>query len=213
MAAKKSAKKAHKKEMRRKHREEEKSKRKSDARRQNIIVGAALVGIVGLVIFVVIQTVNPANQPGTAVRSLGNEHISSIDQPHAPYNTVPPTSGPHLGGLANWGITENQVPDESQIHNLEDGGVILQYDCPDDCPELKDELTAFANEVLGNISIAGPSGEVHFILGPHTGIREASGGSPIALTAWGRYQYFDALDHEEMMTFISTYINRDHHVR
>lgn len=37
-----------------------------------------------------------AEPPGKFVPSLGNLHIPSPDYPHAPYNSDPPTSGPHL---------------------------------------------------------------------------------------------------------------------
>jgi hypothetical protein len=68
-----------------------------------------------------------SRQPGKEVESLGNEHIASIDAPHKPYNTDPPTSGPHVGSLAPWGVSQEPIPDELQVHNLEDGGVAIQY--------------------------------------------------------------------------------------
>src|SRR5579871_960806 len=43
-------------------------------------------------------------EPGTSVPSLGNEHIQSIESPHPPYNSKPPTSGPHVPFVARWGI-------------------------------------------------------------------------------------------------------------
>jgi hypothetical protein len=199
--------------MRRQRREEEKARRASESRRQNLLVGVALALIVLLVGFVLFQSFNPANQPGVAARSLGNEHLTAVDDPHIPYNTVPPTSGPHMGGLWSWGISEEQIADEWQVHNLEDGGVVLQYDCPDGCEELKTQLTIFANQVLTDPQFLSPAGNVHFILAPYDGIRAASGGKPIAMTAWGRYQYFDGFDREGMLAFIRAYINIDHHVR
>ncbi len=202
-----------KKELRRQRRQEEQERRARQARRQTLVVGGALVFIVLATGFFVFQALNPANQPGTFVQPQGNLHVGSVDEPHVPYNSVPPTSGPHMGGLWNWGISEEPIPDEWQVHNLEDGGVILQYDCPDNsCPELKAELTALAGQVLSDSSLASPRGEIHFILAPYTGIRAASGGKPIALTAWTRIQYFDTVDREAMLRFIRAHINVDHHV-
>src|SRR5262249_2246182 len=34
--------------------------------------------------------------PGEFVPSLGNDHIPTAETPHVPYNSDPPTSGPHL---------------------------------------------------------------------------------------------------------------------
>ncbi len=205
--------KTHKKEMRRQRREDEKVKRTRDSRKQTILVWGGLGIIILLTGFVVFQAVNPAGKPGTFVRDLGNFHISSVDESHVPYNSVPPTSGPHLPSLWKWGISTEQIADPAQVHNLEDGGVLLQYDCSDGCPALQAKLTDFANRILSDASLVNSrTGETHFILAPYAGIRQASGGKPIALTAWTRIQYFDDVDVDAMMNFVRAYINVDHHV-
>ncbi len=204
-----------KKEMRRKRRQEEKDRRARSARAQNLLVWGGLVVILAIAGLVVFQAINPAAQPGTAVLDQGNQHINSPDEVSSSiYNTVPPTSGPHMPNLAAWGISTQPIPDALQIHNLEDGGVLVQYDCPDGCPELEVQLTDFANEILNDPNLVHPTTRTtHFILAPYTGIRAASDGKPIALTAWTRIQYFDTVDREEMIRFIRAYINVDHHVR
>src|SRR3972149_7870686 len=68
-------------------------------------------------------------QPGEFIASLGNKHIENITDVHDPYNSIPPTSGTHVGGKAQWGISDSPIPDELQLHNLEDGGVVVQYNC------------------------------------------------------------------------------------
>ncbi len=77
--------------------------------------------------------------PGQSVPTLGNQHIPSLRAPHAPYNSVPPTSGPHTHDVAQWGVYRQQIPDELQVHNLEDGGVMIQYDCSG-CKDLMKQL-------------------------------------------------------------------------
>jgi hypothetical protein len=64
-----------------------------------------------------------ADLPGTSYPDLGNAHIQTLTDPHAPYNSDPPTSGPHLPYIAPWGIHTEPIPKELQVHNLEDGGV------------------------------------------------------------------------------------------
>ena len=207
--------KTHKKEVRRQRRQEEKTKRARDTRRQTIMVWGGLGVIVLLVGYVVFQAINPASKPGTPVANLGNQHVNSPSDPHVPYNSVPPTSGPHMPSLAPWGISKEPIVNEYQIHNLEDAGVLIQYDCPEDCPELKARLTDFANQLLSDTSLVNPqTGKTHILLAPYPGIRSAqdSGGKPIALTAWTRIQYFDDVDPEKMMAFIRAFINIDHHV-
>lgn len=203
-----------KKELRRQRRQQEKSSRARSRQRETLFVWGGLALIVVVVGFLVFNALNPSNQPGTAVLDQGNFHLSSADESHTPYNTVPPTSGPHMPSLAAWGISAEAIPDTFQVHNLEDGGVLMQYDCPDGCPELVQELTALANEIMGDPNLSHPTTRTtHFILAPHAGIRDASGGNPIALTAWARIQYFDSVDREGILNFVRAYINIDHHVR
>jgi hypothetical protein len=69
--------------------------------------------------------------PGIAFPDQGNAPIETPSDPHAPYNSSPPSSGPRFGGLANWGISSEPIPPEVCVHNLEDGGIVFAYDCPD----------------------------------------------------------------------------------
>jgi hypothetical protein len=128
--------------------------------------------------------------------SLGNEHISSPSVPHIPYNSDPPTSGPHTPYLARWGIHGQSVPKEEQVHNLEDGGVVIQYDCPDGCPELIEKLSAIASRYE------------RLILAPYPGMDKR-----IALTAWRRLDKFDEFDEQRIARFIGAHIGIDHHPR
>ncbi len=81
-----------------------------------------------------------SSRPGTYVPTLGNAHIGSEIEFHQAYNSNPPTSGPHLPSIAPWGIHTAPISKELQVHNLEDGGVIVQYNCPTGCPELVGQL-------------------------------------------------------------------------
>lgn len=135
--------------------------------------------------------------PGETVADMGNRHLTSTTDPHEAYNTIPPTSGPHVGGIARWGIHREQIPDEQQIHNLEDGGVIIHYD-----PTRTDPETVARME-----SMTRAEGE-HVILEPYAGLSH-----PIVLTAWARIYRLDAFDEDGMRTFISRYKGIDHHRR
>lgn len=62
---------------------------------------------------------------------MGNAHITETQIGTSVYNTTPPTSGPHLGNLASWGIHSQPIPNEQQIRNLRRTAVsLLQYNCP-----------------------------------------------------------------------------------
>lgn len=161
---------------------------------------ATLVVVGGLVALVVFDP----PPPGVEFPSLGNEHIASVSEPHIPYNSSPPSSGPHVGTLFPWGeVSTEPVPPELFAHNLEDGGIVLTYDCPDGCPDFVDGLGQLA--------------EGRVIVTPYRGIADPDG-TPHrgAAVAWTRVFYFDELTDatvSEIETFISLYEGIDHHVR
>lgn len=60
------------------------------------------------------------------------------------YATDPPTSGPHYPIWAKWQTYAAPVPRGFYVHNLEHGGVVIAYRCPDGCDA---ELAALATMV------------------------------------------------------------------
>jgi len=150
-----------------------------------------------------------ADSPGRSIPTLGNEHINSIRAPHIPYNTKPPTSGPHTHNVAKWGVYRQQVPDEIQVHNLEDGGVIIQYNCKD-CKDLVKKLEKigwdYLNKGKAEKQEKGQSRYAHIIVGPYADME-----SKIALTAWGKIDQLDDFDEARIRRFVEAYIGIDHH--
>ena len=93
----------------------------------------------------------------------GNLHVQTVNEPIAPYNSEPPTSGPHLPYVAPWGVHTEPIPKQLQVHNLEDGGVVVQYHCPRRCPELVDKLTAIVKRYDRQVVLAPYPGMKHRI--------------------------------------------------
>ncbi len=58
--------------------------------------------------------------------SQGQDHVQSIDAKVA-YNSFPPTSGKHYYQPLIWNRYPQPVPLVAEVHNLEHGGVIIQY--------------------------------------------------------------------------------------
>jgi hypothetical protein len=174
--------------------QERRSERQKARRKQRLMwVGAAVVAL-GLVGFVAFRQASQPS-PGEAIPSMGNQHIGPEVVGSVVYNSTPPTSGPHLGQLAGWGIHNEPIPNELQVHNLEDGGVMVQYNC-DDCAELVSQLTSVVRRYTD-----------HVVLAPYPDMD-----STIALTAWGRIDKFDQFDEERIVAFIDAYAGQDHHV-
>ena|SRR3989442_1463038 len=173
--------------------QETRATRRVRRRRAWIAGGALAVVAVGAVAYFAYRAT--ATQPGVAYPSQGNLHIESVTTPHVDYNTDPPTSGPHLPYIAPWGVHTTPIPRELQVHNLEDGGVLVQYNC--ECPELLAKLKAIVGRYDRQV-----------ILAPYPGMK-----SKIALTAWGRLDQLDELDEARITRFIDAYRGVDHHPR
>ena len=162
--------------------------------RRKLVVGGAVAA--GIVVFLAFY-LWAGTRPGQFVKSLGNDHLKSAEDKHVPYNSVPPTSGPHLPVIARWGIHAEPIPNELQVHNLEEGGVLVQYNCPQECPELVAKLRAIVLRF-----------DTQVILAPYPGMD-----SRIALTAWSRIDKLDQFDEKRIVRFIQAYRGIDHHPR
>ena len=136
-----------------------------------------------------------ADLPGVKLEDQGNAHIQMPSDPHSPYNSDPPTSGPHLPYIAPWGIHTESIARELQVHNLEDGGVVVQYRCATPWPELAANLARNVRRY-----------ETQVILAPYPEMR-----TRIALTAWTRLDAFDDFDEARIVRFIRAYRGIDHH--
>ena len=87
------------------------------------------------------------------------------------------------------------IPWEVQVHNLEDGGVIIHYRCDQPCPDtvaaLERIVSAYPTQV-----IAAPEPRLE---------------SAFAVTAWERLVRLDRFDEAAIRQFIEAYRGRDHH--
>jgi Protein of unknown function (DUF3105) len=176
------------------HEAQHKKKTASAAQRAVIyVVGALLVAGAGYWVYGRWSE----GSPGQFVKSLGNRHVSESEVGLTTYNSDPPSSGPHVPQIAAWGIHPQPIPKEYQVHNLEDGGVAVQYNCPAgeaSCKTLIDQLT----EIVRKYD--------HIVLAPYPGMS-----NKIALTAWTRIDKFDEFDEKRIVRFIEAYIHIDHH--
>jgi hypothetical protein len=166
-------------------------------RRRRLAWGAAVVGVVLVAAGAWYLYAGVwAPPPGQFVPSLGNAHIATPETPHAAYNSEPPTSGPHLPYIAPWGLHTKPIPKELQVHNLEDGGVVVQYR-PDCEAKVLEPLKAVVGRYRDRV-----------LLAPYPGLDRC-----IALTAWTRVDKLDDFDERRVVRFIDAYRGIDHHPR
>ena len=152
-------------------------------------LGGAIVLVLAIVVYAVGQASAPL--PGQAAPIQGREHVQP-GEPHPPYNTSPPTSGWHFQNPAKWGVHTEPIQEEIQIHNLEHGGIVIQYNCPQGCRDVVDQL----QKIVGQY-------QTKVILAPYPKMQ-----TKIAVTAWGRIDTMDQVDEARIKRFISAFINR-----
>lgn len=163
----------------------------------------SIVGFVGLLIILGLALPSvlpfdgpgqdrPEEGPGTQVFDQGRGHIAP-GQDHVAYNTSPPTSGPHYPTTALWGLHTIPIIEEFQVHNLEHGGILVQYNSDD--PTLKEQLESLVTNQRNY--------PCYLAVAPYSDMDET-----VALTAWGVLQYLDAYDEQAITDFIEAYRNK-----
>lgn len=131
--------------------------------------------------------------PGERIPDMGNAHILP-GADHTPYNSIPPTSGPHYANEVPWGVYQEPQVDERVVHNLEHGGVAFNYNLSDQ-PTI-DGLVKFVQEQNRY--------PCYLVAQPYPKLPEGK----IVLTAWGVLQEFDSVDAAGMQTFVDAYRNK-----
>ena len=132
--------------------------------------------------------------PGTDFADQGRVHLEIGERnPEGYYNSNPPTSGAHAPSWVDCGIHDEPILDELQVHNLEHGFVIIQYNTQDE------NTISYLEEVAGELD----QWPHYYILAPYPELENT-----IALTAWGKAQYMDTVDVAAMKAFAKAYRGR-----
>jgi hypothetical protein len=166
------------------------------ARRSNLVTAAIAAVVVVAVVALVLSDRDPGQQitvpAGVAASEAGcneveqfpeqgRDHID-VGADHLPYNSSPPTSGPHYGTPADAGFYPNPLPPEQLVHNLEHGQIVIWYD-PSAPESTIDGIQAL---VEGGNREAQRSGFVEPLLAaPFDGLEQ---GFDYALTGWQNLQ-------------------------
>lgn len=118
-----------------------------------IIAAVAVLAILGLRQMGVFEPPPPAITPapvgsvekiGTKNTDSGNSHVPQTQR--VTYAQYPPTSGQHWDlPHAGWGVKDTAQDDERVVHNLEHGGIVINYKglTPDDLANLKTLVRRF----------------------------------------------------------------------
>ncbi len=167
--------------------------------RRWLYLGASGVIAILITVSLFLPSLDPGNRSGDRSDGPG-ETFSILPAAHIPnttnydqYNSVPPTSGPHWDSSAPWGVYTTPVPNERQVHNLEHGGVLIQYKSED--AGLISQLEQFAKRQV--------SYPCYLVVAPYPNMS-----TTIAVTAWGVRETMETYDEAKLQAFADAYRNR-----
>lgn len=183
-------------------RERIREKQQSRRRLNQIIIGViALVIVIGSG-YVLWRVFRPS--VGEAVEIMADTSHVEIGTDPGPYNSNPPTSGPHYPTDLEAGFYNPQnisslgeFPEGYLVHSLEHGYVIFWYDCEElvdeDCGTLQGRIQSVMDEYDSTKLIAFPYPSLDV---------------PLAMTSWGRIQPFEEFDERTARLFVERNRNR-----
>ncbi|WP_320064888.1 DUF3105 domain-containing protein [Micromonospora sp. RTGN7] len=132
--------------------------------------------------------------PGTPSPFEGDRHVAYEGAAHAPYRTVPPTSGPHSPRVVTPGIYREPVLEELQVHALEHGHVLVQY---------ASDVSAADVSALERLGRRYPR---DVVVAPYPALDHG-----IGLSGWQRLQRLDGLDEKAVSEFVTKVAGRYDH--
>lgn len=130
--------------------------------------------------------------------SQGRNHVLKLPKGFH-YNSTPPTSGPHQPqpyAPAIWNVYEEPVPQIKLVHNLEHGGVVVQYGSRIPQTEV-DQIVAWYRK--------DPDGLVVAPLPPALEKTKPALANQIAMTAWTHLQTCDRFNDKAFSNFVDLY--------
>jgi hypothetical protein len=186
-------------------------------------IAAAFVVIAGAIALLIAHLNNAGVAPAPAPSVFSGVHYPSQGhQGHMPgddkrfahfqYNSDPPTSGYHREVTTRFLISPVALPKYVQVHLLEHGNILLQYNCvlcPDVVNQLSDIATEYDAKQLPPGTVSPTPEEVQgleesglgVIVAPYPGM-----GHKIALTAWTRLATMDSVNRSAIESFINQWL-------
>lgn len=176
------------------------ARRERQKRRRRVLRTAIGIGIGTIALLFVVSLFAGGIPTGNVGRAAPDGPGERIDElPRAPhlvtgeettYNSVPATSGLHYGSPWRWGVYDEIVDERFLVHNLEHGGIRVHYDCPNECPDLVNQLTDLVEQF--------PSAKI--VLSPYPNMNNT-----IALAAWTFLDMFETFDEQRIRDFIAAH--------
>jgi hypothetical protein len=127
--------------------------------------------------------------------AIGRTHVAEPPEV-SEYNSLPATSGNHSQQTAIWNLYDQPVPQFNALHNLEHGGVIVQYGSG-----VPEATTA----QIADWYQEDPRGLIVAPLPPEFEEEDATLADQVALTSWTHMMLCSSFDEEAFGDFIDDY--------
>jgi Protein of unknown function (DUF3105) len=119
------------------------------------------------------------------------------------YATNPPSGGQHYGDWAAFQTYDFPLAAGNLVHNLEHGGVVFWYNCPEGCAEEVADVQALIDGLPADPLCQGTGVERRAILVPYPELATRWG-----VSAWGSALTADCVDEEAFITFYVQHFGR-----
>ena len=163
---------------------------------RNFIIVIVVVGLALGALFVKTKKAEPVlARLGTKQSDEGRQHVAQTEK--IQYKATIPTSGPH-SQEASWGVSPVQKPNESVVHNMEHGGIVISYK-PDLDPDTVSKLTALFEK---------PYSVSTFLPTKAIVMPRSEQSKPIVLASWNRGLQLDNFDQQKIIDYYNTNIGK-----
>jgi hypothetical protein len=197
------SKKLDQKQQRRQAEERRKTEERRAALRRNGITIAVALIVAGVVIYAIMQERDSGSTPTNVGGSVADANCGEIEtfdeqeadhidvgETHEPYNSSPPTSGPHYEVPAETTFFTEQLPPEQLVHNLEHGQIVFWY-----LPDADTEALQNLEDVVAQEPLASAAAPYTDIESPYQ----------FVMTAWGASQACENVSQEVVDDFRREY--------
>lgn len=165
----------------------------------SVLIGTALAAI-ALVIWYTFATSRPGVIAGEIeVPDEGAGHVN--DGAALTYAHYPPSSGKHYSTPAEWGVYTTPISEGLFVHNLEHGGVVFLYNCPEACPELEQQFTDLFRTAPPDERF----NKVKILITPYDAAKMDN--HRIIALAWGKQLNLDQFDEVTLLNWYRRYVN------
>jgi hypothetical protein len=170
-----------------------------------IVIALVVAVMGGLFVLGQQQPDKPSENQNTPRVETGEEQIANQGQDHieaganhAGYNSNPPTSGPHHPRPTDWGVKDSAIPDETLVHNLEHGGIVINYR-----PDIGEDKIQQLKQIFRSLPPSEQFNTIKAVLVPRP-----SNDRPISVTAWTYLMHLDSPEEAKIKQFYSDHVDK-----